>query len=343
MRINLSYSQYTTLLDEFRHRHWITTHKDGKVRQTDWHSPFIAGYNRFFNLRSDLRIHNWQQTFLENFELFEPGIERMPIILVFLIEGHLYSTHCDSTYHREVEVNAGQNILTLTGLGKRNTWINPEGLTCQTVEVVVDQQTLAAYLDDEHIATLVKLRDRLSDDSERPFFHVGAITPEMQMVLHQYLHCPYDGVMETLYLESKAVELIALKLAQIKQMDQDNDTRNIRNGTRHLSVQDQERIYQVRDILLSDMVNPPSLQQLAAQVGIGDYKLKQDFRAAFGTTVFGYLQSHRLEQARQLLYISKMSVSAVAQFVGYSSLSKFTAAFKRQFGTLPSTFKKRRF
>ena len=209
------------------------------------------------------------------------------------------------------------------------------------MEVIVAPQTLATYLDHESMAALGTLRQRLSANLDLPYFHVGAITPEMQMVLHQYLHCPYKGVMQTLYLESKAVELIVLKLAQIKQMAQETDGRNLNGTQRRLNAQDRERVCQVREILLSDMAHPPSLQQLAERVGIGDYKLKQDFRMAFGTTVFGYLRSHRLEQARQLLTNRTMNVSEVAQLVGYSSLSKFTAAFKRQFGVLPSAISKR--
>ncbi|MEM9485861.1 MAG: AraC family transcriptional regulator [Cyanobacteria bacterium P01_F01_bin.116] len=341
MRLNVSYSQYSAILEEFRHRQWIKTHREGKALRTDWHSPFISGHNRFFNLRSDLKIHNWKQTFLEQLELIESGLDRMPVMLIFLLEGYLQSIHRDSTYYCETQVKVGHNLLMLNGLGKRGTWVCPDGLTSQTVEVIVDARTLATYLDNESMAALTKLRQRLTEHKEQPYFHVGVITPAMQMVLHQYLHCPYEGTMQTLYLESKAVELIVLKLAQIKQMAQEADTRNAGGIKRPLTPQALERIHQVREILLRDMANPPSLQQLATEVGIGDYKLKQDFRRAFGTTVFGYLRSHRLEQARQLLTERTMNVSEVAQLVGYSSLSKFTAAFKKQFGVLPSTINKR--
>ena len=341
MRINVSYSQYFALLDEFRHQHWITTHQDGKALQTDWHSPFIVGYNRFFNLRPDLKIHGWNQTFLKRFEISDAGLESHPVMLIFLLKGHLQATYWDSTYRGETEVKAGHNLLMLNGLGKQGTWRYPYGLTTQTVEVLVQPKTLATYLDNESMSALIQLRQQLTEQGERPFFHVGAITPEMQMVLHQYLHCPYEGVMRTLYLESKAVELIVLKLAQIKKMLQEANTRNTNGTKRPLTPQDLERVYQAREILLSSMDNPPSLRQLAEQVGIGDYKLKQDFRMAFGMTVFGYLRSHRLEQARQLLTTRTMNVSEVAQLVGYSSLGKFTAAFKKQFGVLPSSIGKR--
>ncbi|MEM6518829.1 MAG: AraC family transcriptional regulator [Cyanobacteria bacterium P01_D01_bin.71] len=341
MRISTSYTEYSALLEEFRHHRWISTHQNGKALRTDWHSPFITGYNRFFNLRSDLKIHGWHQTCLERFELFDAGLESHPVILVFLLKGHLQATHRDATFHCETQVKAGQNLLMLNGLGKQGLWTYPYGLASQTVEVIVEPQTLAAYLDNASIDDLLRLRHRLSADLDQPYFHVGAITPAMAMVLHQYLHCPYEGVMQTLYLESKAVELIALKLAQIKQMAQEADAKSLNGARRQLKSQDQERVHQAREILLRNMANPPSLQQLAEQVGIGDYKLKQDFRTAFGTTVFGYLRSHRLEQARQLLATRTVNVSEVAQLVGYSSLSKFAAAFKKQFGILPSEVGKR--
>ncbi|MEM9484316.1 MAG: AraC family transcriptional regulator [Cyanobacteria bacterium P01_F01_bin.116] len=336
MRINVSYHQYATLLDEFRQKRWITVHQDGKALQTDWHSPFIVGYNRFFNLRPDLQIQNWNQTFLDTLEIVDCGSASIPVAFVFLLEGDLQANCCDSTHCHDIQVKSGHNLLIFHGLGKRMVWHSPYGLESQTVEVFLSTQQLVAFLGDS-VSPALETLQLLNQYTEQPYFHTGPITPRMRMVLYQYLHCPYEGAIQQLYLESKAVELIALKLAQISQMAEEIDGRRASGCVyRSLNAEDTERVYRAREILLDNMANPPSLQQLAQQIGIGDYKLKQDFRSVYGTTVFGYLRSHRMEQARQLLAAQRMSVSEVARFVGYCSLSKFTAAFKRQFGVLPS-------
>ena len=89
---------------------------------------------------------------------------------------------------------------------------------------------------------------------------------------------------------------------------------------------------------MRDIEHPPSLMMLAKLSGLNDYKLKRGFRQVFGSTVFGYLRTYRMEQARQLLLERKMTVSEVARSVGYSSLSRFSLAFKQQFGVLPGSF-----
>ena len=42
-----------------------------------------------------------------------------------------------------------------------------------------------------------------------------------------------------------------------------------------------------------------------------------------------------MEQARLLLYEGDMRVAEVANYVGYSHLGQFSAAFKRKFGISP--------
>lgn len=75
-------------------------------------------------------------------------------------------------------------------------------------------------------------------------------------------------------------------------------------------------------------------------VGTNELKLKQGFRALFGTTVFGYLRRHRMERARQLLLHREVSVTEAAGLVGYACPSRFAAAFRRQFGTRPSALRR---
>ena len=102
---------------------------------------------------------------------------------------------------------------------------------------------------------------------------------------------------------------------------------------------DVDRIQHAKDILLSDLENPPSLLKLAQQVGLNDYKLKQSFKQVFGTTVFGYLHDYRMQQAYQLLEVGELNITEVSLKVGYSSLSSFNRAFKKKFGINPSQAK----
>ncbi len=162
---------------------------------------------------------------------------------------------------------------------------------------------------------------------------LGATTPAMLTALQQILHCPHQGAIKRLYLESKALELIALKLSQIKQAHSQKplDTR--------LKADDIQRIYMAKEILLREIEQPPSIVDLAKRVKINDCKLKQGFRQVFGTTVFGCLSQHRMERAKQLLETQDFRVAQVAQAVGYANPSKFSAAFKRQFGFTPKAYK----
>jgi AraC-like DNA-binding protein len=97
-----------------------------------------------------------------------------------------------------------------------------------------------------------------------------------------------------------------------------------------------DRIHQAKEILLQDIENPPSLLELAHRVGLNDYKLKSLFRQVFGTTVFGYLHQQRMQRAHHLLQTSDLTVTEVANLVGYTSLSAFSTAFKKFYRISPS-------
>ncbi|MEM1278943.1 MAG: AraC family transcriptional regulator [Cyanobacteria bacterium P01_H01_bin.152] len=158
-------------------------------------------------------------------------------------------------------------------------------------------------------------------------------TPAMMIVLHQILNCPYYGLTKRFYLESKTLELVALQLNQLSDNRLDLATTSV------LKADDVTRIYLARDILIRNLENPPSLLILAKQAGINSLKLKQGFRQIFNTTVFGYLYSYRMEEARRLLEIGGLNVTQVAQRVGYAHPGKFSAAFKKKFGISPKVLK----
>ncbi|MBE9160700.1 helix-turn-helix transcriptional regulator [Nodosilinea sp. LEGE 06152] len=161
---------------------------------------------------------------------------------------------------------------------------------------------------------------------------LGAIAPNIQLVLQQILNCPYTGSIQQVYLEGKALELIALQTAQWIESGPSRPTQRLKPS-------DIDRIHQARDLIAQRLDAPPSLLELARAVGLNDCTLKRGFRQVFGTTVFGYLRQQRLLKAQQLLQDTEMSVAEVTCQVGYSHAGHFAAAFKREFGVSPKVFK----
>ena len=172
-----------------------------------------------------------------------------------------------------------------------------------------------------------ELRTAIEQPEQAMLYAVGRITPTQQQVLKQIFHCAYQGLTRQFYLEAKVLELLALQFDQMLSSPQ----------SPALAVNDIDRIYQAREILIREMTGPPSLTELARQVQLNERKLKEGFRQVFKTTVFGYLQTYRLQQARQLLQAGGTTVQATAHDVGDASRSSFVAAFKKQFGVTPSS------
>ena len=172
---------------------------------------------------------------------------------------------------------------------------------------------------------------RLPLDFDR-YKRVGKTSPLANTVLQQILQCPYQGLTKRMYLESKATELMALMLEEEAAIQQGDFKAAL------IQPDQLDRIHYAKEILLKNLSNPPSLMELARQVGMCDYNLKRGFREVFDTTVFGYLRDRRLEKAQQLLLEQQMKVSSVARAVGYDSPTSFTTAFKRKFGMSPKAY-----
>lgn len=163
---------------------------------------------------------------------------------------------------------------------------------------------------------------------DHPLMHLGNSTAGMGLALRQMLTCGLNGSMARVYLEAKVMEIVSLRLAQFH--DGGSDPRQPK-----LVRCDLELLEYARYILMTEYRNPPTIGELAHAVGVNRTKLKEGFRKQFGTTVFGFLRSQRLQHALQLLRDGNCNVTEAAGLVGYNSLSSFSLAFKTEFGYCP--------
>lgn len=149
----------------------------------------------------------------------------------------------------------------------------------------------------------------------------------MQMLAEQF----FSPVAGRLFLESKTLELIAVILELGKRGSE---------SIQFIPAKDIEKIHHAREILESDLANPPSLSGLARMIGSNEFTLKKGFKAVFGAPVYRFLQKIRMEKAAELLQQGDMLVGEVALTVGYENFSAFSRAFHKEYKILPSHIQK---
>ena len=85
---------------------------------------------------------------------------------------------------------------------------------------------------------------------------------------------------------------------------------------------------------------PLTIPALSRRACLSATTFKESFRRLYGLPVHAWLRQRRMERAAELLRSSSLSVLGVAQSVGFSSASQFTAAFRRQYGVTPAQYRK---
>ncbi|TRX54326.1 helix-turn-helix transcriptional regulator [Fulvivirga sp. M361] len=158
--------------------------------------------------------------------------------------------------------------------------------------------------------------------------HNYPITPQMMTLIHQMLNCNRTGHFKRMFLESHVIELLMLQLEQIS-----NHNCEVFCAA---NKQHEEKLYTAREILSQQLTGELTLNSLAHQVGTNEFTLKKGFKELFGTTVFGYWNEVKMQEAKTMLTEGKLNVAEVSARVGYKNPQHFSAAFKRYYGYPPS-------
>lgn len=172
----------------------------------------------------------------------------------------------------------------------------------------------------------------LSDEnSHRKFYDDQEIKPTVSIVLQQIINSNINSSIRELYVKGKIYELLSLHFQKEENADAEYCPFLV----------DEENVLKIRkskDIIISRMAEPPSLQELANEVGLSLKKLKEGFKQIYGDTVYSFLLDYKMEYSRKLLESNQYNVNEVGLQIGYSTASHFIAAFKKKFGTTPKKY-----
>lgn len=98
---------------------------------------------------------------------------------------------------------------------------------------------------------------------------------------------------------------------------------------------DLESMQHVEQILSGKLEGFPSLESLAQEVFMSTSKLKNLFKQVYGHTLYDYYNKSRLQRAKDLLITGQCSIKQAGSEIGFSNLSHFAKAFRKEFGILP--------
>ncbi|GGL67277.1 AraC family transcriptional regulator [Streptomyces fumigatiscleroticus] len=94
----------------------------------------------------------------------------------------------------------------------------------------------------------------------------------------------------------------------------------------------------VRDRLADELLTPPSLADLATDLGLSRYQLLRAFRTTMGIPPYAWLAQYRVNRA-QCLLAAGLRPAEVAPLVGFADQAHLTRWFRRVLGVTPAAYR----
>lgn len=163
------------------------------------------------------------------------------------------------------------------------------------------------------------------------FTKILPLCSKTRVVLESLLNHNYSDSLENIYINAQ-VQMLLLYSMDCMIGEKEIDVINCKFLANEA---DRERVTRAREILIQHIGEPITIKELSRKVAMNECYLKKGFKEMFGTTIFDFYQSQRMEHARYLLYEKGLSVTDVSLMLGYSSISHFSTAFKKHTGLKP--------
>lgn len=192
-----------------------------------------------------------------------------------------------------------------------------------------------------HLAQYARGKDKsditysiLSFERTTTFSKALSINNKTKLVLEQVLNSEYEESLANIFIHAQTQILLLYSMECM--LEDKVEAEALTFTCKFLSNEtDREKVTRARELLLENLGDPITIKELSKKVAMNECYLKKGFKEMFGTTIFDFYQNERMNHARHLLYERGLSVTEVSMMLGYSSISHFSTAFKKQTGLKP--------
>jgi AraC-like DNA-binding protein len=225
------------------------------------------------------------------------------------------------------EKNTNKALAYLTSSLYNWSYEGTAGCTYKGVNIVFSKQWLAQYFEVERVEEVLSAYISLKAES----INIVPLDARYRRWMKTICQVEADNPLRITILQNRMMLLIERFFASLFE--------KMSNPAYRLPLthDDIARVMHIERLLTRNVLQtPPSIQQLAKIAAISESKLKKDFKTMYSFPIYEYFQKARMHAAQDKLLTGKYSVKEVAMELGYSNLSNFTIAFKKEFGMLPS-------
>lgn len=193
--------------------------------------------------------------------------------------------------------------------------------TSEYINIMLDQKLLGRIAADNGLSPQVELEHRV-------IFPDPTILHVAQLFKSEVMS---PGLAGKLYTES-LTNLLAVHLL-----------RNYSGAVEKPALSDEPldalKLNQVKDFIEERLGEDLTIADMAGVVHMSQFHFARAFKTATGQPPHRYLTQRRMERAKVMLSVTRLSVAEVAYRVGFYNTSHFTAQFRKATGTTPKAYR----
>lgn len=259
------------------------------------------------------------------------SIETPPLEFVFCLSGKAEVTlDLDEFEKKFIKFTSGMNTVFYFPKTRGSIKFYSDN-SIKILSLHISPDFLKTFIDSDYSGLPDEFIKIIEGQSSQSFIQNNQISASMQVAVTQMFETKLKGAAKKMFLESKALELMSLQLAQLIQ---DKSETNVS----YLSDNDLNSIKKIQLYLQDNFSSPLSLSELAKSAGISHTKLNLGFKAVYGSTVFEYIRKIRLENSLRMLEEKKLSITEISYEAGWSSPSHFSKEFIKHYKISPKKY-----
>ena len=156
-------------------------------------------------------------------------------------------------------------------------------------------------------------------------------------------HNNIEHIFSQLYMVTPEMtaQYLKVKVLELLMFLNDIHTGEYQEERRYFSKNQVQVVKHMQAYMVTNLQRHYTLQELSKKFDIPLTSMKVCFKCVYGCSIYSYMKSYRMQAATILLRDTFDSITEIAGKMGYDNPSKFSEVFKKEYGELPSEFRKK--